>query len=88
MPSVVVVELHDEPKPHFAGMWHYFVMILTRNRVSISLSLAGASASPVPVAMDAIDPWHTPVTPIVETVEPCSRSLLVQQTWCVQATFW
>ena len=48
-----------------------------------SFWLAGVSASPLPVAMDAIDPWQTPVTSAVEAVEPSSRSLLFQQSWCV-----
>ena len=36
-----------------------------------------------PVAMDAIDPWQTPVASAVEAVEHCSRPLLYQHSWCV-----
>ena len=52
-------------------------------RALLSLWLAGASVSPESVAMDAIDPWQTPVASAVEAVEPCSRPLLFQQSWCV-----
>ena len=70
---------------------HDFATRLTLYRVrrlslSLSLSLsfvAGAPASPVPVALDAIGPWQTPDTSAVEAVEPCSRPLLFQQSWCV-----
>ena len=55
--------------------------------LSLSLSLfffvAGAIASPVPLALDAIDPWQTPVIPAVEAVELCSRPLMIQYQWCV-----
>ena len=67
-------------------LWHDFVTRLTQLRVrwlSLSVWFEGVSASPVPVAMDAIDPWQTPVASAVEAVEPCSRPLLIQQSWCV-----
>ena len=32
---------------------------------------------------DGCDPWQTPVISAVEAVEPCSRPVLSQQTWCV-----
>ena len=68
-------------------LWHDSVTSLTHFRVRrLSLSLffvAGAPASPVPVALDPIDPWQTPGASAVEAVEPCSRPLLIQQTWCV-----
>ena len=53
--------------------------------LSLSLRFEGVSASPVPVALDAIDPWQTLVTPAVEAVEHCSCPLLFQRSWCVHA---
>ena len=49
---------------------------------SLSRRLAGALASPLPMAMDANYPWQDPEVPAVEAVEPCSRPLLFQQSWC------
>lgn len=90
--SVVEVVLHVGSNPLFIALKRDFVSLLTRKRVllsrALSLWLAGVSASPVNVAMDAIDPWQTPVTSAVEAVEPCSRPLLLQHSWCVYATYW
>ncbi|CRY91227.1 hypothetical protein SynWH8103_00482 [Synechococcus sp. WH 8103] len=49
--------------------------------LSLSLWLAGELGFLL-ADDDVCDPWQTPVTSAVEAVEPCSRRLLYQQSWC------
>ena len=79
----MVVELHEWPKLHLAEMCRDFVALLLRNRAnclslckSRRIGFASARARP------AIAPCQTFFTPAVEAVEPCSRPLVFQQSWC------